>query len=193
MRPAAILNLAAKALLVAMLLYAVANPDMPRFSGKAMEIRAVLYTLAMLLIPLGWVLKGRPPPYPHGADALFAGPFLVDVAGNVFDLYDPVIWFDDAAHAVTWMLLVLAFGSLLLRLRLAPWITTALCIGFGSVTHVLWEIGEYLIMMSGTTGLQLTYGDTIGDLAASLSGSIVAGLVTGARASASSWRRHIPA
>ena len=179
MRVAPVLNVAAKGLLVALLLYAVANPDMPRFAGKAMGVRAVLYPLATLLIPLIWRLRGRPPPYPHAADTLLAMPFLIDVGGNVANLYDTVVWFDDAAHAVTWMFLVLAVGALLLRLRLAPWITTALCIGFGSVTHVLWEILEYLIMISGRTGLHLTYGDTVGDLAASLSGSILAGLMTG--------------
>ena len=172
-------NIAAKVLLVALLLYAVVNPEMPRFAGKAMGIRAVLYPLATLLIPLGWVLKGRPRPYPHAADTLLAMPFLIDVGGNVANLYDTLVWFDDGAHALTWMFLVFAVGALFLRLRLAPWITAALCIGFGSVTHVLWEILEYLIMISGRTGLHLTYGDTVGDLAASLSGSILAGLVTG--------------
>lgn len=179
MRLAPVLNVAAKLLLVALLLYAVANPEMPRFAGKAMGVRAILYPLATLLILLGWHLKGRPQPYPHAADTLLAGPFLVDVGGNVANLYDTVVWFDDAAHAVTWMLLVFAVGALIRRFRLAPWVTAALCIGFGSVTHVLWEILEYLIMMSGRTGLHLTYGDTVGDLAASLSGSVLAGLVTG--------------
>ena len=186
MRVPPILNVAAKVLLVALLLYAVANPEMPRFAGKAMGVRAVLYPLVTLLIPFGWLLKGRPRPYPHAADTLLAGPFLIDVGGNVANLYDTVVWFDDAAHALTWMLLVFAVGALLLRLRLAPWITAALCIGFGSVTHVLWEILEYLIMMSGRTGLHLTYGDTVGDLAASLSGSVLAGLVTGWTAARSS-------
>lgn len=201
MRVAPALNVAAKLLLVALLLYAVANPEMPRFAGKAMGIRAVLYPLATLLVPLGWRLRGRPRPYPHGGDTLLAGPFLVDVGGNVANLYDTVVWFDDAAHAVTWMLLVLGVGQLLLRLRLPPWITAALCIGFGSVTHVLWEILEYLIMISGRTGLHLTYGDTVGDLAASLSGTVLAGLVTawfassgdGSSGAASCWRRHISA
>lgn len=178
MRLAPVVNVVAKLLLVALLLYAVANPEMPRFAGKAMGIRAVLYPLATLLVPLGWRLRGRPRPYPHAGDTLLAGPFLVDVGGNVANLYDTVVWFDDAAHAVTWMLLVLGVGQLLLRLRLAPWITAALCIGFGSVSHVLWEILEYLIMISGRTGLHLTYGDTVGDLAASLSGTVLAGLVT---------------
>ncbi|MGH7549169.1 MAG: hypothetical protein ACREK3_00260 [Gemmatimonadota bacterium] len=179
MRVAPILNIGAKLLLVALLLFAVANPDMPRFAGKAMGVRAILYPLATLLILAGWLLRGRPHPYPHAADTVLVMPFLIDIGGNVANLYDTVVWFDDAAHAVTWMFLVLAIGALLLRLGLAPWVTACLCIGFGSVTHVLWEILEYLILMSGRTGLHLTYGDTVGDLAASLSGSLIAGLVTG--------------
>lgn len=179
---APILNVAAKVVLVALLLYAVTHQDLPRFAGKAMTARAVTYPLAALLIPLVWILRGRPRPYPHMADALLVSPFLVDVAGNAADLYNTLVWFDDAAHAVTWMLLVLAVGSLLLRLHLARWITAALCIGFGAASHILWEIIEYLLMQVGSSGLQLTYGDTIGDLALSLSGSIVAGLITGWRA-----------
>lgn len=177
-----IVNLAAKALLLGLLAWSVAHVDLPRFAGKGMLPRAATYPLATLLVPVGWLLRGRPRPYPHVADALLACPFLVDVAGNVADLYNTVEWFDDAAHAVTWMLLVLAVGSLLLRLGLPAWVTAGLCIGFGSVTHVLWEIVEYALMVSGSSGLQLTYGDTIGDLAMSLSGSIVAGLVVGWRA-----------
>jgi hypothetical protein len=176
------LNLGVKALLVALLAYSVANEDLARFAGKAMTTRALTYPLSALIVPIGWLFLGRPRPYPHGADILLVSPFIVDVAGNFADLYNTLVWFDDAAHAITWLLLVLGVGSLLLRLGLAPWITAALCIGFGSVSHVLWEIIEYLLMVSGSSGLQLTYGDTIGDLALSLTGSVLAGLVTGFRA-----------
>lgn len=172
-------NLAAKALLVGLLVYAVANPEMPRFAGKAMAARALLYPLAAMVVPIGWLLLGRPRPYPHAPDALLVSPFLIDVGGNVADLYNTVAWFDDAAHAVTWMLLVLAVGSFIARLDLAPWVVGALCVGFGATTHILWEIIEYLLMVSGNSGLQLTYGDTIGDLAMSLTGSVVAGTTVG--------------
>lgn len=182
LRPAAWLNLLAKALLLALIAWAVIHTDLPRFAGKAMTTRALAYPFALVLVPIGWFLAGRPRPYPHGADALLATPFLVDVAGNVANLYDTLSWFDDAAHAVTWFLLVLAVGSLLARLHLPAWAVAGLAIGFGSVTHVLWEIAEYLLMQSGSSGLHLTYGDTIGDLAMSLTGSVLAGLVVGWRA-----------
>jgi hypothetical protein len=176
------LNLAAKLLLVALLVYAMTNLELDRFAGKAMTARAFLYPLSIVVIPIGWTLRGRKPPYPHLADLLLVLPFLIDVGGNALDLYNTVVWFDDAAHALTWMLLVLAVGSLILRLGLEPWIATALAIGFGAVSHILWEIIEAVAMWIGSPGLQLTYEDTIGDLALSLCGTVIAGLITGWRA-----------
>lgn len=177
-----VLNLAAKVLLVGLIAFALTNLEMDRFAGKAMEARAVFYPLFALLIPIGWALRGRPRPYPHDADLLLVSPFLIDVAGNVADLYNTVVWFDDAAHTMTWMLLVLAFGALIMRLGLDPWITACLCIGFGAVTHILWEIIEFVALLIGAPGLQLTYEDTIGDMAMSLGGSFLGGFITGWRA-----------
>lgn len=122
-------NLAAKALLVGLLLYAVAHREMERFAGKAMETRALLYPIAAILVPVGWLFAGRPRPYPHGPDALLVSPFLIDVGGNVVDLYNTVVWFDDVAHAATWMLLVLAVGSFVARLDLALSLTGSVVAG----------------------------------------------------------------
>jgi hypothetical protein len=138
--------------------------------------------VSIVVIPMVWTLRGKRPPYPHLADLLLALPFIIDLGGNALDFYNTVVWFDDVAHAVTWMFLVLAIGSLILRLGLEPWITTALSIGFGAVSHILWEIIEFVAMWVGSPGLQLTYEDTIGDLALSLCGTVIAGLVTGWRA-----------
>jgi hypothetical protein len=176
------LNFTAKLLLVALLVYAMTNLELDRFAGKAMAARAFLYPVSIVVIPIGWALRGRKPPYPHLADLFLVLPFLIDLGGNALDLYNTVVWFDDAAHAVTWMFLVLAVGSLILRVGLEPWIAACLAIGFGSVSHILWEIIEFVAMWIGSPGLQLTYGDTIGDLALSLCGTVIAGLVTGWRA-----------
>jgi hypothetical protein len=176
-----ILNVAAKVLLLGLMGFALANPDWPQFAGKGMGARAPFYLLSTVLIPVGWVVLRRRTPYPHDADILLVSPFIVDTVGNYLGLYDRLVWFDDVAHTVTWMLLVLAVGALILRLGLPAWNTAALCIGFGAASHIFWEIGEYVIMNTGATGLQLTYGDTIGDLAMSFTGSATAGLVTGWR------------
>ena len=53
-----ILNLAAKAVLVGMLAYSVAGPDLRHLAGKAMTVRALLYPLAALLVPIGWWALG---------------------------------------------------------------------------------------------------------------------------------------
>lgn len=184
------LNFAAKLLLLALLAYGMANLELERFAGKAMPARAALYPVSIVVIPIVWALRGRTPPYPHLADLLLALPFITDVGGNALDLYNTAVWFDDAAHASTWMLLVLAVGTLILRLGLEPWIAASLSIGFGAVTHIFWEIVEFVTMWIGSPGLQLTYEDTIGDLALSLCGSVIGGLLTGWRAE--STRRGRP-
>lgn len=178
-----VLNLAAKLALVLLLFHAMTNLELDRFAGKAMTARAFLYPVSIVVIPIAWALRGRRRPYPHLADFLLATPFIIDVGGNALDLYNTVVWFDDAAHAATFLLLVLAVGSLILRLEgLAPWNYAALAIGFGAVAHILWEIIEFVAMRVGSPGLQLTYEDTIGDLGLSLCGSAIGGLVTGWRA-----------
>jgi hypothetical protein len=183
------LNIAAKLLLVALLYYGITHLELDRFAGKAMGARAVFYPISIVVIPVVWALRGRRPPYPHLADLFLASPFIIDVAGNALDLYNTVVWFDDIAHTATFMLLVLAVGSLILRLEVEPWIATCLTIGFGAVSHILWEIIEFVALWIGSPGLQLTYEDTIGDLAMSLCGTVIGGLITGWRAdSSTSWR-----
>ena len=53
------LDLAVKAALVGLLLFALARPDLPQFHGKAMLARALTYPLAALIVPAWWWLRGR--------------------------------------------------------------------------------------------------------------------------------------
>jgi hypothetical protein len=57
------------------------------------------------------------------------------------------------------------------------WILFGLVLGFGAVIDILWEAGEFAMMRSGASGLQLTYENTIQDLLMSLSGAALAALV----------------
>ena len=57
--------------------------------------------------------------------------------------------------------------------NLAPWNRSALGTGFGALAIILWEFMEYLIMQSGTTGLHLSYEDTVTDLLLSSSGGLI--------------------
>jgi hypothetical protein len=52
-----------------------------------------------------------------------------------------------------------------------------LILGFGAVADILWEIGEFALMRSGSSGLQLTYENTIQDLGFSLAGAALGALV----------------
>jgi hypothetical protein len=167
-------------LLIGLLAFAVARPDLPQFEGKAMTGRALLYPLAAVIVPVVWwfLSRSRPRDYPYALDILLVLPFLIDVLGNALDLYDTVDWWDDANHFVNWAILTAAFGQLLLRLRLERWVVAALAVGFGAVTALLWEFGEYFAFIRGSPEVRTAYTDTLGDLALGLSGSCVAAALT---------------
>ena len=182
LRPAAFwIDAAVKAALVALLVFAVARRDLPQFQGKAVVGRALTYPLATLIVPAVWALvrRRRPVAYPYDLDILIVLPFLVDTVGNALNLYDTIDWWDDANHFVNWGILVAGFGRLLVRLRLGRLETAALAIGFGAVTAVLWEFGEYLTFIRNNENeLRTAYTDTLGDLALGLGGSVVAAVLT---------------
>jgi hypothetical protein len=107
-------DLVVKAATVALLGFALLNPDLPQFQGKAFAGRAILYPMALALFPVGWWLLGRRRiPYPTLADLLFGLPFLIDVVGNALNLYDTVDHWDDLNHLVNWALHSAAIGLLL--------------------------------------------------------------------------------
>ena len=170
------LDLAVKALLV----FALARPDLPQFHGKAMVARAATYPLAALIVPAWWWLRGRRrgSSYPYALDTLLVLPFLIDVAGNAANLYDSVDWWDDANHFVNWAILVSAFGLLLVALRVGRWEAFGLAVGFGAVTAMLWEFAEYYTFIRHSSELETAYTDTLGDLALGLGGSVLAATLT---------------
>jgi hypothetical protein len=174
-------DVALKTALIGQLAVAVAWPDLPQFEGKAFAGRAIAYPIAVLLVPAIWWLlrRRRPIEFPYALDILWTLPFLIDVTGNTADLYDTIGWWDDANHFVNWGILVAAFGQLLIRLPLGRLEAAALGIGFGAVTALLWEFGEYLTFIRFNEEEFLTaYTDTLGDLALGLGGSVVAAVLT---------------
>ncbi len=171
-------NLAVKVVLVALLLHAVAFPDLPQYQGKGIVERLVFYPTSIWLVPLVWWLvwrrRGRPMPYPHLVDVCCALPFTIDTAGNTANLYDTVTWWDDLMHFVTWVPWVVAFGLVVReRANLRRPDVFAITLGFGAVTHIVWEVLEYLAFIRNNDNeLRSAYTDTIGDLVMSLCGSI---------------------
>ena len=168
-------NLALKVLLVGLLAFG-AFSGLEQFEGKAFGWRLVFYPLSVVLVPLVWQLRGRPRPYPYASDMLLVAPFLVDVLGNTFDLYDTIDWWDDANHFVNWALLSGAFGAALLRTRLEPRLAALLVVGFGAVTAILWELAEYVAFIRGGDEEDTAYTDTLGDEILGLSGATTAAL-----------------
>ncbi len=174
------INLALKAALVALLAFG-AFSGAEQFKGKAFGWRLATYPLAALVVPAGWLLRGRPAPYPHAMDVFLVLPFFVDVAGNALDLYDTVDWWDDANHFVNWALLSTAAGLFVARATDAGRAEhVALVIGFGATAAILWELAEYVSFIRNSPELETAYEDTLGDMALGLCGSLFAAGVTAA-------------
>jgi hypothetical protein len=168
--PALWLDLAVKLSLVLLLAFG-AFSGLERFAGKAFGWRLLGYSIAALIVPAIWAARGRRSPYPFAADALFVLPFLIDTIGNALDLYDSVDWWDDANHFVNWALLSGAVAVTLLGTQVRRWELFSLVVGFGAVTAILWEIGEYFAFIRNSSELDTAYTDTLGDLALGLSGT----------------------
>jgi hypothetical protein len=175
------IDLATKAALIGLLLFAVIRDDLPQFQGKAMVGRALIYPISTLIVPVVfWLLrrKGKRISYPYALDTLLGLPFLIDTAGNALNLYDKITWWDDANHLVNWGILTAAFGQFLLRLPLGKLTTAGLAVGFGALSAIIWEFAEYFTFIRNSPELDTAYEDTLADLALGTTGSIVAAIVT---------------
>ena len=171
------LDIAVKAALVGFLAFG-AFSGMEQFEGKAFGWRLVFYPLAAVVVPVGWWLAKKPPPYPYALDILLVLPFLVDVLGNTLDLYDSISWWDDLNHFVNWGLLSLAVGQLVIRLRIPRIETFVIVVGVGAVAAILWELGEYVAFIRDSEELDTAYTDTLGDMMLGLAGATVAGILS---------------
>ena len=182
-------NLALKVVLIALLVVG-AFSGLQQFEGKGYSWRLATYPIAALVVPVAWTILRRRPAYPYATDLLLTLPFLVDTAGNALDLYDTIVWWDDANHFVNWTLLSGAVGALAWRNRIGRWQTMAFVVGFGAVAAILWEIGEYFAFIRDSSELDTAYADTLGDMALGLTGSVLAGLV--ASLAPGRWRTRMP-
>lgn len=172
------IDLAVKAGTIGLLAWAVLNPDLPQFSGKAFVGRAIAYPIALLVLPIAWQLFGRSRmAYPVVADILFGLPFLIDVIGNALNLYDTIWWWDDANHFVNWVLQTSAVVLLLRNGGWGYWTRVALAFGWAVATAVLWEFAEYVTFVPGSPEAATAYGDTLLDLALGMVGGGIAALV----------------
>ena len=192
-RAAAVVVLLATVLQLAV---AAAAPDLPQFAGKGFAARLLLYPVLMLLVPAAWWLRRRhrrtrragdragpadaadPADPPWAGFAVLMTPFLVDVTGNTLDLYDRVVWWDDANHLVNWFLLCLGLGLVVLPGVVLPrWVLAGLVTGCGALLAVVWELGEWFTFIRFGTELATAYQDTLGDEALGTTGAGLAAVV----------------
>jgi hypothetical protein len=173
------IDLAVKIATIGLLVVAVLRPDLPQFQGKAFAGRAIAYTIALLLVPIGWWLFGRGRiPFPVASDILFGLPFLIDVAGNAANLYDTIEWWDDGNHFVNWALQTAAVG---LVLRYAPWswrVRAAMGFAYAVTAAVLWEFAEYVTFVPNSPEAASAYADTLGDIALGMLGGLATAIAT---------------
>lgn len=154
-------------------------PGIDQFEGKAFGARLLAYPLLMAAVPVAWAWmhRGLDVSRPWGAFALIMAPFLIDVTGNSLDLYDSVVWWDDANHFVNWALLCGGLGLLFVRALGPRWVVLLAVTGLGAILAIAWELGEWFSFIRNGTELDTAYTDTLGDEALGTLGAFVAALV----------------
>jgi hypothetical protein len=150
-----------------------AGPDDHRFRDKGIRERALLLVPAACLAgPVAWSLRRTmdraPGPYPGWADSLGLSIVALDLAGNVFDLYDRYLHFDLLPHGHgAGALTVLLAWTCDLPVRRAAVLATA--------GHVVLEAQE--AASDAIWGFRNVRGwwDTAGDLGIGLVGTVTYG------------------
>lgn len=155
--------------------------DSARLRGKAIRTRAIGYTAALFLVPIGWRLLPDRDRYPLGLDLAVTAPLLADAAGNAFGIYNEA-HVDDVVHGANAAILAAVAGSLLEPHLDAPWQAAIAGAGVAVAGEALWEVMEYVAMRMGQDGMHLTYEDTMEDMLATWFGAAAGALVTLARA-----------
>jgi hypothetical protein len=168
---------AAKAAVIALAIDAWVNSSAPRYSGKAMRVRALGYAGGLLAVPLVWRLQGRPQPYPREIDLAITLPLLVDAGGNAIGIYQRA-HVDDLIHFADGATLASVVGALATPRTRTSWEAAGVAALAGMAAAGVWEIGEWIGLKLGARGMDLTYEDTMTDLAETMSGAILGAAIT---------------
>jgi hypothetical protein len=168
---------AAKAAVIALAIDAWVNSSAPRYSGKAMRVRALGYAGGLLAVPLIWRLRGRPQPYPRELDVAITLPLLVDAGGNAIGIYQRA-HVDDLIHFADGATLASVVGALATPRTRTSWEAAGVAAVAGMAAAGVWEISEWIGLKLGARGMDLTYDDTMTDLAETMSGALVGAAIT---------------
>lgn len=166
-----------KAAIIALAADAFINSDKPRFQGKAMKVRALGYTSALLIVPLAWRLRGRKEPYPRELDLLVALPLLADAGGNAIGMYQNA-HVDDAIHFANGALLAGVVGAVVAPRDRTAWEAATFATAVSTAVAAIWEMFEWVGLKLGAKGMDLSYDDTMEDLIETTAGAVLGGIVT---------------
>jgi len=167
----------AKASVIALAVDAFLNSEAPRYQGKGMKVRAIGYAGGMLLVPLAWRVRGRPQPYPRELDLAVTLPLLVDAGGNAIGIYRRA-HIDDLIHFADGATLASVVGALATPRVRTSWEAAGVATAAGLGAAALWELAEWVGMKLGAKGMDLTYEDTMTDLAETAGGAVLGGVIT---------------
>lgn len=154
--------------------------DLEQYDGKGFGYRLAVYPFLMLLVPAVWWWRTRESAdaLPWTAFALIMSPFLIDVSGNTFDLYDTVESWDNINHFTNWLLLLWGCGLLIARADVQPrWLLVFGITGLGAVLAVAWELGEWYTFIRRGTELDGAYEDTLSDELLGTLGAFVGAMI----------------
>ncbi len=170
-----------KATIVALAVDAFVNSKSPRFRGKAMRVRAIGYTGALLMVPIAWRARGRGDgrveAYPRALDLAVALPLLVDAGGNAVGIYQRA-HVDDAIHFANTALATAVVGALATPRARTAWEAAGTAAMAGIAGSAVWEMAEWIAMKLGADGMDLTYDDTMADLIEGSAGAVLGGVIT---------------
>lgn len=168
---------AAKAATLAFAIDALVNADSERLRGKAMRTRAIGYAGALLVVPAIWRLlpdRGR---YPRALDLAVTVPLLLDAGGNALGLYEDA-HIDDVVHLANSAIVSGVAGALVAPRVDERWQAALAGAGVAIAGESAWEVMEYGAMRLGAKGMDLTYDDTMADIAEGFIGAALGALFT---------------
>jgi hypothetical protein len=183
-----VLDVSAKVLLAVFVVQVAIDPAWGNLEGKAPGTRAVTYPMLALVLPLAHWWHRPAGPFPWGADLLVTAPAFSDLLGNRLDLYDQVVWFDDASHLLSTGALSAACVLLLGAGHAPPRRRLEVAVASGMTLSLLWELWEYLAFVTRSSEAPTAYVDTVGDLTLGWVGAVVAAVLLGLAAPRSAVR-----
>ncbi len=168
---------AAKAATLGFAIDAFVNADSPRLRGKGIRTRAIGYVGALFIVPIVWRLLPQRERYPRALDLAVTVPLLLDAGGNSLGLYNEA-HVDDLVHLANSAIVSGVAGALFAPRVDERWQAALAGAGVAIAAETAWEIAEYGAMRLGADGMDLTYDDTMADIAEGFFGAILGALFT---------------